>query len=147
MRVARTIANETIVTTAAFTSDSRSLIVGSSLQIAIYNVADGVLKKIIPLDGSGGRSYRGELGSDGRFWFGTKNRVHAIDLDAGTVESFDYPATTLEVFNDRVYVLNEGSTDVTRLDMAGQEADTPNTDAFPDFFESIYGHWLGHSPF
>jgi DNA-binding beta-propeller fold protein YncE len=142
----RHVATEFPMTGASFTADSSTLILTNTFELRLVTLVDGKTVKQIPLPPAS-KSFTGAFGADGRYWLGRKSDVVAINITTGALETFAFAAGVLHVWGDKIYVCDEGDSSITRLKTTGEVDDTPGYDPTWSFEDSVYGHWMGHSPF
>lgn len=130
----------------SFTADSSTLVVTNTFEVALITIADGKYIKQIPLPPAT-KSFTGAFGADGRYWLGREGDVVAVNLSTGVLETFTFDAAILHVWGDKIYVMSEGDSSVTRLKTTGEIDDTPDYNPTWSFDDGVYGHWMGHSPF
>ncbi len=140
LRVARTLTSLYPASTAVFSPDGASLIAVGGDRLEVYSTSDWTVTKAVALP-AGGKSFHAVFGPDGRLWVGREGDLVAIDVTTGVAESFAFDGGILESFGGKVYAADEGDSDVRRIDTSGVEETSLG------FNTSIYGHWVGHSPF
>ena len=138
--IARTVATDTVSNSLAFAADGSSLLVFTTDGVVSYSTSDGSAGARINVPTTN-KAFAAAFAADGRLWLGQQNNVLAIDLATGTTTPYAQAGSALAVIDGKVYVAARGSSTAKRLDASGV---VETTFSFPI---SVYGHWLGVSPF
>lgn len=119
------------------------LITAGTAMITVWDLSQGepAIVDSFVTPSFGGRFGSAAIADDDRLWIGRRSGVIAFDLATGNNDQYSTGAASLEVFEGKPYVCSNSSI-INRLDTTNGTSDLSiSTNS------SIYGHWLGRSPF
>lgn len=141
MSVKKRIITNGIPSSVAFSPESASLVVGDDTSVRVYSVGDfSETKRIL---NTSAKVFGSGFASDGRFYMGREASFIAVDLATDAIETVTQQSAVFYVAGTKIYACDEGSSQVDRYDVSVL---TMGPEASLDFDDSIYGHWVGHSP-